>query len=96
MAPPPTSVPPPTVPAAIRASVKYCRELGKLWTTSWSSTTSFLVLEVSTTGDSAVTVMVSATLPTRNVASASVTADPDTITSSRFTVLKPVSVNVTV
>ena len=51
---------------------------------------------MSTIGDSPVTVMVSVTAPTRNVASAVVTADPDTRMSSRFTVLKPVNVNVTV
>ncbi len=34
MAAPPTSLPPPDVPAAMRASVKYCRELGRFWTAS--------------------------------------------------------------
>src|SRR5438874_8656158 len=54
------------------------------------------VLCTSTTGDSPVTVTVSATVPIRISASILTTPVPDTMTSSRFNVANPVSVNVTV
>src|SRR5205809_485798 len=63
---------------------------------SLSSVTSRLVLTTSTTGDSPVTVTVSATPPTRSSASIVVTADPLRITPSRLRVMNPASVNVTV
>src|SRR5262245_11007933 len=54
------------------------------------------VLCTSTTGDSAVTVTVSAISPTLISASILTTPVPDTRTSSRFKVANPASVNVTV
>ena len=48
------------------------RELGSVWTESWSSTASFVVFATSTIGVSPVTVIVSATAPTRNVMSSAV------------------------
>src|SRR5262245_5526038 len=54
------------------------------------------VLCTSTIGDSPVTVTVSATVPTCMSASILTTPVPDTMTSSRFKVENPASVNVTV
>src|SRR5919197_1296071 len=62
---------------------------------SLSSVTSRLVLCTSTTGDSPVTVTVSATVPTFISASILMTPVPDSTTSSRFKVANPASVNVT-
>jgi len=80
----------------MRASVKYCRELGRFWTASWSSTICFLVLAVSTRGVSPVTVIVSSTAPTFMSALTVAVNVPVSSTPSRLTVLKPVSANVTV
>jgi len=59
-------------------------------------TVSRRVVCVSTSGDSPVTVMVSASAPTRISALIGTTPDPRTSTSSRLTTLKPLSVNVSV
>src|SRR5262245_2372148 len=60
------------------------------------SVSSRFVLNTSTTGDSAMTLTVSATVPTAISASILMTPDPDTSTSPRFSVENPTSVNVTV
>ena len=59
------------------------------------STTSRRTDCVSTIGDAPVTVSVSSSAPTRRSAFTVITPEPETSTPSRFTVLKPASVNVT-
>ena len=84
------------MPGISVAAVNCVRPVGMPVSTSSPMTRCLVALCTSTIGDSPVTVMVSSTAPTRSSAFTVAANDPASSMPSRLTVLKPVSVNVTV
>ena len=88
---------PPTIIEGIRSiTLAYPFAVGSAWTKSVSSVRTRFALCTSTTGVSPVTVTVSVRLPTFMSAFTGVVLPDVSSRPSRFTVAKPVSVNVSV
>ena len=83
-------------PGTAASSAPYVRVAGRVLMMSLLSTFWRRALWVSTTGVSPVTVIVSATVPTRIWKLIGMTPEPVTSTPSRFTVLNPASATVSV
>ena len=81
-------------PGVALSSAPAARAAGIAWMISLFITTSRLALCTSTTGVSPVTVIVSASAPTRISIGIVTTCEPDSSMFSRFTVVKPRSVKV--
>ena len=81
-------------PGVALSSAPAARAAGSAWMTSVLMTTSRFALCTSTTGVSPVTVIVSATPPTFISTGIVMTCVPESSMSSRLTVVKPGSVNV--
>jgi hypothetical protein len=83
-------------PGIALSTAPYARVVGRVSRTPALITVSRRVFWTSTTGDSPLTVTVSSRAPTFISADTLAVADPASSIPSRLTVLKPVSVNVTV